>query len=692
MRWKSLLVQLVVAVTLPIAFADVWAQPQNITGVWRDETANNGDATTPEKIVLPGKPAMSNNFHGTYASKPYLLIQLQDQQKPNGPFYLYSDVGDLRVELVRSTAPNPPGATWTDYDMVDRHQDSKKIIGTLRMDATECNGRPACFTLRPPDPKDLGLASFGFDSFRDTLPVLYTPVGTYDPSLDPKLDQTFGNMFSPVSANFGYILKCWHLKYMSQIDYQVPGCGQDVFTMPDPQSFGYRKVGFANWHNAAIPFGWTYVSTLFQNGEDHGHTWENGQDVADADSLKIGVKVSANVFGVTAKSHVSVGVQHKVEDMYNSKLTYAKAEYLSTQFALVLHKFYAAPLLDQSFVDRVLFIQAMKDADRAQEYDRFVSDFGTHYANAITFGAKGERVLRMKQQQVMAMHDDQVNVSAGISAGYMGNSAGVDVDFSKSHMEKLTKNTSSEDRQWFCYSGGACNDGIPSGDAVLPIQLDLRPISDLLAPPFFADDEIITTMRDGISQAVAKAAFAPWDYLNQPAAVWVTVTGLNRHNFTSLLPPPQDPLQGPQIESQPCGGAPPLSTLCISSVTVAAADPPPVTQLGMSVQQPITLTMMSATLNPNAFPGTSAPGMVTANFTWSGKCPNTMSTWQFKDSASAQVTLGPPLTVVPPSNTSGIAYVGFPDCATGNNPGGLVTAISQSTITEVVSARKLLGQ
>ena len=705
MRWRSLLAQMVFALTLPIAFADVWAQPQDITGVWRDETANNDDATTPEKIVLPKKPAMINNFHGTYVSKPYLLIQRQNIQDPQSPLFLYSDVGDLRVELKAPSVTPPPG-TPIDYDMVDRHPGTTKgkTIGTLRMDAPACNGRPACFTLKA------ATADLGFNPGPDDLPVLYTPVGIYDPSNDQALDQTFGNMFSPLSANFSYILKCWNLDKMNPIDYQMPGCGQNVFTMPDNKSFGYRKVGFANWHNAAIPFGWTYVSTLFQNGEDHGQTWENGQDVADADSLKIGVGASLNVFGVSASTHVSVGVQHKVQKMYDSKLTFAKAEYLSTQFALVLHKFYAAPFLDQSFVDRVIFIQSLKESARAQEYDRFVSDFGTHYANAITFGSKGERVLQMTQKQVVDMHEKQVDVSAGLTAGYMGNGASVDVDSSKSNMEKLTNNTSREDRQWFCYSGGACNDGIPSGDAVLPVQLDLRPISDLLAPPFFADDEIITTMRDGISQAIARAAFVERNNLSVPTAVFATVTGLDRYNITAIT------AQGPQVDTQPCGGA----TLCFDgAVTLTSTDDPTVvTVLGSSGPLPSTWTT-PATLDLTKFPDNHARGYVTANSTWKGSCPHTASTWENKDSVDAVVTY-PDLmivkdgagggVVVPAQSASGplrnqsssgqvavlqntlftgLAFVESPNCGTNDNPTGLITARKDRTITKVRSASQL---
>jgi len=636
--------------------------------VWRDETANDDDATTPQKIILSGKPAFRNNFHGSYQSKPYLLIKLQDKQKPQGPFFLYSDVGDVRAEL------RPSAATTTDYDIVDRR--TQKTIGKLRMDAAECNGRPACFTLQA-SANDLGFASV-----LDNLPVLYVPVGSYDPSNDPALDQTFGNMFSPLSANFSYILKCWHLAKMNQTDYQVPGCGRDIFMMPPTNSFGYRKIALANWHNAAIPFGWTYVSTLFQNGDERGQTWENGQDMAEADSLKVGVSASVNVFGVSASTHVSVGVQSKVENMYNSKLTYSKAEYLSTQFALVLHKFYAQALLDPSFNDRVQLIRAAKEANRGQEYDRLVADFGTHYANAITFGAKGERVLRMNQQQVLAMHEGKVDVSVGMTAGYMGNSASVDVDTSKSNMEKITSNTSREDRQWFCYSGGTCNDGIPSGEAVLPVQLDLRPISELFAPPFFDDDETITTIRDGISRAVAKAAFVKRENLNAPTTVFATVTGFNRTNITSI----GNDIAGMRTENQPCGVT---NTCRDGAVTLTAQDGSTTKMLGSSVPQPVTWRV-PATLNPNQYPGNPAPGYVTAPFAWSGKCLNTASTWEFRDSAGAQVKV-PDLTVVS-GNTSGIAFVTSPNCVTNDNRMGVVTVVTPSAITEVVSARSLLDK
>ena len=638
------------------------SQTFDITGVWRDENASTDDATTPEKEALGGgAPAFSDNFHGTYQSRPYLLITLQDKTKPTGPFFLYSDVGNLRAEL-RPTAGAP-----NTLDVVDRR--SSKKLGVLRINADECDDVSPCFVIE-------ASGDLGVPAVYDGRPVLYVPVGAYDTAQDPKLDQTFSDMFSPLAANFSYILKCWHLARMDTANYQVPGCGKNVFAMPAPDSYGYNKVGFNNWHNGAVPFAWTYVSTLFQNGEDRGHTWENGQDVAAADSLKVGVKASVNIMGVEASSHVSVATQSKIENMYNSQLTYSKAEYLVTQFAFVLHKFYAS--LDPDLVARIQRIKALPESRRAAEYDRFVDDYGTHFANAITFGAKGERLLRMTQTQVLAMNESQTDVSVGLTAGYMGNTASVDVDTSRQNMEKITKNTSSQDRTWFCYSGGSCNDGIPSGDSALPVQLDLRPVSDLLAPPFFTDDEIITTMRDGVSRAIAKQAFVKRDDLQQPSAVFATVTGFSRHNLTAI----GRDIESTKFADADCGA----STACNDGTVTLTATDGSLTQISGAFAQPPSWRI-PATLDARRSP---PDGLVTASYTWAGKCMNSAANWTAPDSATAFVRL--PGLQVKPGVTSGISFVTSPNCVTRDNPLGLVTVLTPSTITEVKSARSLLEQ
>ena len=79
--------------------APAQAQAFDITGVWRDENAQADDKTTPSKLTLGAQPSFNDNFHGSYRSRPYLLITRQDSSKPTGPYFLYSDVGDLRAEL-----------------------------------------------------------------------------------------------------------------------------------------------------------------------------------------------------------------------------------------------------------------------------------------------------------------------------------------------------------------------------------------------------------------------------------------------------------------------------------------------------------------------------------------------------------------------------------------------------------------
>ena len=227
----------------------------------------------------------------------------------------------------------------------------------------------------------------------------------------------------------------------------------------------------------------------------------------------------------------------------------------------------------------------------------------------------------------------------------------MDVDTAKSNMEKITNNTSREDRQWFCYSGGTCNDGIPSGGAVLPIQLDLRPISELIAPPFFTDDETITTIRDGISRAIAKAAYVKRSDLQAPSAVFATVTGMRRFNITK----PGHDIQSTQVDNVPCGLGHPCSD---GAISMTAADGS-TTKL-MSATEPLTTSWMTpATLN-------SKNSQVTAAFNWSGKCPDSTATWEYKDSASATVQQDD-LSIVP-TVSRGIVYVTSENCITTTNP------------------------
>jgi hypothetical protein len=681
-----------------------WAQ--DITGLWRDEMATIDDMTTPKKEVL-GQDDFQNHFHGTYRSRPYMLITYQNRQQPEGPYYLYSDVGDLRAELRASTDTTNANNicdrrtgvgdlraelrastdTTNAYNICDRR--TGKPLGQLHVNSPACAGRQPCFTIESETLDAL------FFVRRDKLPVLYLQAGKHSPKQDPKLSQTFGDMFTPLTANFDYVLKCWDLSRMSQEDYQYTGCDANVFAIPDAESYSYKKVTLANNHTVAIPFGWTYLSRGFGNEQSRVRMQENGQDVATSDKLKIGVKASLNVMGVTAESHVNVGIQSTVDNMYDNKMSYATGEYLSTQFALVLHKWYAA--LDREFIKRVLLMRRISEAQRndEHEYDRFVADFGTHYANAITFGEKGERVVRMSQKQVLAMHQSGTDVSVGLSAGYLGNSVGVDVDKASSNMQKITTNTSTDDRHWFCYSSGPCHDGIPSGGSTLPMLLDLRPITELLAPPFFNDDIILTTIRDGVSRAIAKRAYVERKNLNLPSAVFAQITGFQRYNaaanpasFNPSVNTDGDTRLSPiPTQGGACGGSNP----CLSgTVTLQSQDGP--AMLLTDTEPPPTSWTIPAQLAPDQSLGEGYDGLVTANFSWSGRCPGMDgATWTFSESLKIRVKTSD-FSTDPTSTRPGRRFITSPNCVTADNPSGFImVAIGRPNITAVVPASTLLG-
>jgi len=262
-------------------------------------------------------------------------------------------------------------------------------------------------------------------------------------------------------------------------------------------------------------------------------------------------------------------------------------------------------------------------------------------------------------------------------------------------MNKITSATSSEDRSWFCYSGGTCDDGKPSGEAVLPVQLDLRPISDLLAPPFFTDDEIITTMRDGVSRALAKQAFVQRDNLQLPSAVFVTITNFPRHNLTVIGTnkvtcwggrfartrcSSGDPLTDSKWEDKECG----ISTPCNDGIVTLSTNDGTTKLLAGTFAEAPTWQRVPAKLAPSG-----SQGLVSVDFTWSGKCLNSEATYSYPDSARTVVSL-PDLKPQGQAG-SGITAVASPSCVTDANPAGFVTVITGSpSITKVQTAKSLL--
>ncbi|SPH17031.1 hypothetical protein DEA8626_00545 [Defluviimonas aquaemixtae] len=521
----------------------------DLAGIWRDETAQVADKKLPVQVDLPDG---DSSPHGTYVSLPYIAIL----RAKSGALHFYTDVGAMQAEV------QPVAGTPGSYNLADLTPGANgKVLGVLKASTEGCAPRPACFQLEPPP---------GADAAAFPLPSgdlkFYVPIDPYDPSKDPKQDQTYGSNFAPVSGNFDYVTFCYNINGLDPYNIQKnTGCRNVLFQVPDTNSYSYQKVGYASGGNADIPFGWTYKSDDQTIGSSKARTIDTGRDMANSDSLDIGVNASVSLFGFNAKTSVNVGTSHKIQELSETKSVVAEMTEVKSKFALVLNRYYTT--LSPDFVTTIRNLKGKPAADKA--YEVVISEWGTHYPNAVTFGARGSRKLTLNEEAINSLRDSQTNISAGLSVDYEGSGGGVDVKSAQEAMSSIKKIVTTENRDFRCYGGGDCSeDGVPSGADIVPIFLDLRPLSDLLAPPFFSDEEILGQIRINLARAILKAAYVERNDLNAP-----TLSAVQAVNPTGT------PLGAPQllcgdlaVTTRPTGNPSPLmSTYCC--VPQAVAEP-----------------------------------------------------------------------------------------------------------------------
>jgi hypothetical protein len=76
-----------------------------------------------------------------------------------------------------------------------------------------------------------------------------------------------------------------------------------------------------------------------------------------------------------------------------------------------------------------------------------------------------------------------------------------------------------------CEGGLSCNGQTASGSVSVTVLLDLRPLSDLLAPPFFSEIDDLPALRAAFAEAIAVYAFAGDPASPEPSARFLLATG-----------------------------------------------------------------------------------------------------------------------------------------------------------------------
>ncbi|MBJ6370651.1 MAC/perforin domain-containing protein [Sedimentitalea arenosa] len=556
---------------LSLVWLSLFALPalsQDLSGVWRDENAYERDKTEPQLSTVAfadGRP------HGTFDSEPYFEIARAQVDGVHQLFFR-SDIGSVFASVM------PVEGEEGQFDIIDLREASKGThLARLRYGTDICANKPACFQLEVD--KTVG-DLFPVDP--DSI-VRYVPMEVYDAKTALPRPQGWDDTFLPMSANFDELLKCYRLKDLDPTDLQATsGCGLRLFVEPDIGSYAFEQK---NGH--AIPFGWKFRARDDFDGNEKLRTTESMRDVEQATKLDIGAKASANIAGFTASVDVDVVTQRAFEQMTGKKSIRLEAHYTSMNFSLVMNRQYV--IMSERFTDDVIdLFEAYREDETSEIYQKlfqkFFNDWGTHYTNAITYGARGYRHYYLTEDQVRAAHSQKLNVAVGVCAGYKGAVAKIkacaNVANDQHMADKISKNNILSTTDFKCFGGGGCNEGVPSGVGEKPILSDLRPLSDLFAPPFFSDlfrtDPVaFTALRERASQEVFNRAFTRQDGADTEVFRFAEFAQTQAGQGPTLLCGPDSVLSPASPQSFAAGSCCQTGKPVVAALAPQEGDPPP---------------------------------------------------------------------------------------------------------------------
>ena len=105
-------------------------------------------------------------------------------------------------------------------------------------------------------------------------------------------------------------------------------------------------------------------------------------------------------------------------------------------------------------------------------------------------------------------------------------SFGVNTGSTTEDFSKMASTLGQDYGDYHCVGGMTCNGQSATAGGFVPILLDLRPLSDLLAPPFFAEIDNLDALRAAYAKAISDYAFTAAPASAEAAAKFLEASGL----------------------------------------------------------------------------------------------------------------------------------------------------------------------
>ncbi len=283
----------------------------------------------------------------------------------------------------------------------------------------------------------------------------------------------------------------------------------DPFTLGDPgikkQIFEHTKYGFNNGANRVVPLGLDLID--IQSGEGRVKTREAMSQSSIQEMLGGSVSSSFDIntpkgggsFSANANFKTITDTSQGVEKGY----TFAQSH--QTRFIVLLDKSKIG--LSQNFKDAVLLAARTPSPANAK---KLVEDYGTHYAHAVAMGGRIIQMLEFSKEEwgQGKIYEGGLGlaVEARIGPKEVGVTAKGALGVDASSTAKFESKVSSSNDKWKFVGGSQTGKGLDgwgvTDETTTPIFLDLRVLSEVLAPPFFTDPKVFNTLRPMVYQEI----------------------------------------------------------------------------------------------------------------------------------------------------------------------------------------------
>lgn len=303
---------------------------------------------------------------------------------------------------------------------------------------------------------------------------------------DAKLD-TIKKHGDPVKST-GSLLAPYDITKVDPFCLVKRGTMQNLKIFREAPAIGDNDLGLdvpANMSVYFIPEGKASESETF---------FSNSSDLTSGLRVLLGANIDVPGFKMSGEYEKDTEVQQ----VFKGEKTLVAREEVMRYYAARLNPQRAE--LDSVFYNDVLRLEAGNNMSLQQ----FREKWGTHYCSGVVLGAKALFTQVIDRKEYEKRLKNQVNLKAEAEGAFKGFGGGVKGEYEKRNEAAFKKEL--ESNQWTCRSFGAT---APSRDEPMqaapddaaPIELDLRPLYELLSPRYFENPRIYTELRHQLKMA-----------------------------------------------------------------------------------------------------------------------------------------------------------------------------------------------